>query len=136
MVVSDAPSKIKRKPNKVKYNEDCRLTKLDECIKHELDQFQEKFHVDMWGNIADTLLGPHVFLNTPQIIHLCYLSHTNAPQTLEDLENNFQWNWMQYYSLKLLELINHVYNVEPSTSMDGIHSNPQPLPARCHGAKQ
>src|SRR5260370_39906660 len=70
MVVSDAPSKIKRKPNKVKYNEDCPFTKLDECLKHELDQFQEKFHVDMWGNIADTLLGPHVFLTTPQIIHL------------------------------------------------------------------
>ncbi len=77
----------------------------------------------MWGDITDILFSSHIFLTTPQIIHLCHLAHISTLQTLEDLENNFQWNWMQDYSHELLGCIHHVYNVEPSTPIDGIGSS-------------
>ncbi len=123
MVAVDAPPKTKRKPNKVKFDEDHLFTKLDKQLEHELDTFREKIHAEMWGDVTDILFSSHIFLTTLQIIHLCHLAHISTPQTLEDLENNFQWNWMQDYGHELLGCIHRVYNVKPSTSIDGIGSS-------------
>ena len=123
MQAVDMPPKMKQKPNKVKMDKDCPFTDHDEQLKHELKAFWEKIHAELWGNITNILFGPHIFLTEPQIFHLCHLAHANALHTLEDLENNFQWNWISDYGHALLELIHHVNTPEmsaPISVKDGI----------------
>ena len=130
MLAIDAPPKTKQKPNKVKIDENHPLMDLDKRLRHELDAFQEKIHAEIWGDVMDFLFSSHVFLTTPQILHLCHLAHANALHTLEDLENNFQWNWMPDYGHTLLKLIHHIYDFKPSTTIspnDEIGTSNSPL---------
>ena len=117
MLAIDAPPKTKQKPNKVKIDENHPLMDLDKRLRHELDAFQEKIHAEIWGDVMDFLFGSHVFLTMPQILHLCHLAHANALHTLEDLKNNFWWNWMPDYGHTLLKLIHHIYGFKPSTTI-------------------
>ena len=123
---------MKQIPNKVKIDKDHPLTNLDEQLKHELDTFQERIHAEIWGDVTNVLFGSHIFLTAPQILHLCHLAHTNALHTLEDLENNFHWNWMPDYSHQLLELIHCVSNYKLHVSAfipveDGISTSKSSL---------
>ena len=130
MLAIDAPPKTKQKPNKVKIDENHPLMDLDKRLRHELDAFQEKIHAEIWGDVMDFLFGSHVFLTMPQILHLCHLAHANALHTLEDLKNNFWWNWMPDYGHTLLKLIHHIYDFKPSTTIspnDEIGTSNSPL---------
>jgi len=71
-----------------------------------------KLHAEWWKDAEDHFLGPTIFLSGQQIRHLCHLAHANALATIEDLENNFKWNWMEDYGVALLHLIHSIYKLD------------------------
>jgi hypothetical protein len=115
MHTTDPSPKSKRKPNKAKVDPDRPWTPLDAQLESELKAFHVKLHTEWWKDAEDCFLGPTIFLSRHQIQHLCHLSHANALATIEDLQNNFKWNWMEDYSMALLHLIHSVYKLD-STS--------------------
>ena|SRR5258708_2047839 len=82
---------------------------LDSELECKLKDFQVKLHAEWWKDKEDHFLGPHIFLNCSHIQHLCNLASTGLPTTIDDLHNNFKWNWMDDHSSTLLSIIHNVY---------------------------
>ena len=70
---------------------------LDSTLRLKLETFCEELHAEYWGDMEDTLIGPHLFLTDAQIEHLCHLTHANVLWDIDDLHNNLKWNWMPHY---------------------------------------
>ena len=110
----DPPPRTKHKPNKVKIDASQPLTSvLDLTLQLKLKTFHKELHAKYWGDTEDTLIGPHLFLMDAQIQHLCHLTHANVLWNVNDLYNNFKWNWMPCYGESLLCLIQSVYEPNP-----------------------
>ncbi len=114
MFATDPAPKTQCKPNKIKVDPDQPLMALDEELECELKAFHAKLHAEWWKDTDDWLLGPHVFLNHHQIKHLCHLAHADSLANIDDLKNNFKWNWMDDHGVDLLHLIHNVYGFSPS----------------------
>ena len=113
MFVTDPAPKIQRKPNRIKVNPERPVTALDEKLESELKAFRARLHAEWWKDTEDWLLGPHIFLNRHQIKQLCHLAHTDPLANIDDLKNNFKWNWMDDHGVDLLDLIHDVYGFSP-----------------------
>ena len=83
----------------------------------------------MWKGTEDLFLSPQVFLNLQQIQHLCHLAHANAAMTIDNLQNNFKWSWMEDYGSALLDVIHGIYKPKPSSDSrdDDNPDNSNPL---------
>ena len=84
---------------------------LDMELKCRLKAFCVRLHAEWWRNIElqDRFLGSHIFLNCSHITHLCHLADSGLLTTIDDLCNNFKWNWMDEHGVELLEIIHDVY---------------------------
>ena len=120
----DPPQRTKCKANKAKIDASWPLTKLDLTLQLKLKTFCKELHAEYWGDTEDTLFGPHLFLTNAQIQHLCHLTHANTLQNVDNLYNNFKWNWMSHHGQSLLCLIQSVYGPNPMvpTSNIGRHN--------------
>jgi len=121
MLAMDSPPRTKCRPNKVKIDTSQPLTVLDLTLKLKLETFCKELHSEYWGDMEDMLIGPHLFLTNAQILNLCHLTHAGALCNIEDLSNNFKWNWMTHHGEALLCLIQSVYEPNP-TSNTGNHT--------------
>lgn len=111
--MTDPAPKTQRKPNRIKVNPERPVTALDEKLESELKAFRAKLHAEWWKDTEDWLLGPHIFLNRHQIKQLCHLAHADPLANIDDLKNNFKWNWMDDHGVDLLDLIHDVYGFSP-----------------------
>src|SRR5260370_41707171 len=108
MLAMDNPPKTKCKPNKAKIDASRPLTVLNSTLRLKLETFSEELHAEYWGDMEDTLIGPHLFLTDAQIEHLCHLMHANMLQNIDNLHNNLKLNWMPCYGESLLCLIHTI----------------------------
>src|SRR5258708_8322528 len=86
---------------------------LDSELECRLKDFRVKLHAEWWKDKEDHFLGPHIFLNCLHIRHLCNLASTGLLTTIDDLHNNFKWNWMDDHGSTLLSIIHDVYGAPP-----------------------
>src|SRR5260370_7391827 len=121
MLAMDNPPKTKCKPNKAKIDASRPLTVLNSTLRLKLETFSEELHAEYWGDMEDTLIGPHLFLTDAQIEHLCHLMHANVLRNIDNLHNNLKWNWMPCYGESLLHLIPSVY--KPNTTSNSRNHN-------------
>ncbi len=82
---------------------------LDLQLESELKTFQD---VEWWKDTEDHFLGPQIFLSLDQIHHLYHVTHAKPLVTINDLQTNFKWSWMEDYGSALLCVIHHVYKPE------------------------
>ncbi len=79
MLAMDSPPRTKHRPNKAKIDAHQPLTsELNSTLKLKLETFHKELHAKFWGDMKDTLIGPHLFLTNAQIQHLCHLAHANV----------------------------------------------------------
>src|SRR5260370_30797432 len=116
MLALDSPPKMKCKPRRAKIDAQEPLTSLDSTLRPKLETFHEELHAEFWGDMEDMLIGPHLFLTDAQILHLCHLTHANMLRNIDDLSNNFNWNWMSCYGESLLCLLQSVHKPNPTSN--------------------
>ena len=133
MYDTDPAPKSKRRPNKVKVDANRPWSALDVQLESELKAFREELHAEWWKDTEDRFLGPQIFLNLDQIHHLCHIAHAKPLVTINDLQNNFKWSWMEDYGSALLGIIHSVYKPEELSLEDGAIIDPDtsntPLPS-------
>src|SRR5260221_8233343 len=105
MLAMDSLPRTKHRPNKAKIDISQPLTALDSTLKLKLEMFRKELHSEYWGDMEDTLIGPHLFLTNAQILTLCHLTRAAALCNIEDLSNNFKWNCMTRHGEASLRLI-------------------------------
>ena len=74
-------------------------------LESKLKAFCQDLHAEWWKDTQDCFLGPQIFLNLDQIHHLCHITHAKPLVTINDLQNNFKWSWMEDYGSCLLCVI-------------------------------
>ena len=102
-----------RNPNKIRIYENRQLTPLDVELECKLKEFRVKLHAEWWKDKEDHFLGPRIFLNQSHIRQLCNLASAGPLTTIDDLRNNFKWNWMDDHGSALLSIIHDVYGPPP-----------------------
>ncbi|KAF8317296.1 uncharacterized protein EI90DRAFT_3133943 [Cantharellus anzutake] len=117
MHTADPIPKSTRNPNKIKIDENRQLTPLDVELEHRLKEFRVKLHTEWWKDMEDHFLGPHIFLNRSHIRLLCNLASAGPLTTVDDLHNNFKWNWMDDHGTTLLGIIHNVYGHSPPAAV-------------------
>ena len=80
-------------------------------LECRLKEFHIKLHAEWWTSMGlqDRFLGKHIFLNHSHIKHLCHLVDSGLLTTIDNLCNNFKWNWMDDHGVELLGIIHDVY---------------------------
>ncbi len=127
----DSPPRTKHRPNKAKIDAHQPLTsELNSTLTLKLKTFHKELHAEFWGDTKDTLIGPHLFLTNAQIQHLCHLMHADVLWDIDDLYNNFKWNWMSCHGESLFSLIQSVHKPNPaSNTKASVNTSPIDFPA-------
>ena len=103
--IRSSPGTCLCSPNKVKVDTTHPWTDLNMQLESKLKAFCQDLHAEWWKDTQDCFLSPQIFLNLDQIHHLCHITHAKPLVTINDLQNNFKWSWMEDYGSCLLCVI-------------------------------